>query len=214
MAISSTRLLGLATSGFDKIRIPFKLQPTYDNPASAIQYVDQTDNYLAEELRYGVLYGPFKELPFPVHMSSLLTRATQNSDKCHTIMDLSWPKGASINNAIHKFLEQYNSITYFDNKAPDHTVHLDASMAGMGAIFRDMVYTLPIPSHYQHLHITQLEKLNVVVALKVLASLGTNKIIDIRCDNPGCSRGTHFWENKRYFSGHLCQKRMLNTCHI
>ena len=29
--------------------------------------------------------------------------AKQNSDKRCTIMDLSWPKGASVNNAIHKF---------------------------------------------------------------------------------------------------------------
>ena len=48
-----------------------------------------------------------------------------------------------------------------------HTVHLDASMAGMGAVFRNMVYTLPIPHGYQNLYITQLEMLNVVVALKV-----------------------------------------------
>ena len=67
------------------------------------------------------------------------------------------------------FLEQYTGITCFNNKAHDHTMYLDASMAGMGSIFGDMVYTLPIPSHYQHLHITQLEKLNVVMALKVWA---------------------------------------------
>ena len=46
-----------------------------------------------------------------------------------------------------------------------------------------MVYTLPIPCHYSHLHITQLEMLNVVVALKVWASVWADKIIDIKCDN-------------------------------
>ena len=50
-------------------------------------------------------------------------------------------------------------------------------------MFANMVYTLPIPSHCKHLHITQLEMLNVVVALKVWASVWSNKIIDIKCDN-------------------------------
>ena len=38
---------------------------------------------------------------------------------------------------FNTFLDQYNRVTYFDNKVPDHTVHLDASLTGMGA-------TLPI----------------------------------------------------------------------
>ena len=64
-------------------------------------------------------------------------------------------------------LDQYNGVTYFDNKLPDHTVHLDASLAGMGATCANMVYALPISPHCRHLHITQLEMLNVVVALKL-----------------------------------------------
>ena len=84
---------------------------------------------------------------------------------------------------FNTFLDQYNGITYFSDKVADHTVHLDASLAGMGATFANMVYTLPIPCHYQHLHITQLEMLKVVVALKVWASVWSNKIIDIKCDN-------------------------------
>ena len=79
------------------------LQPTYDNHASATQYIDCVEQYINEELQYGAIYGPFKDLPFPVHVSPLMTRPKQNSDKRRTIMDLSWPKGASVNNAIHKF---------------------------------------------------------------------------------------------------------------
>ena len=84
---------------------------------------------------------------------------------------------------INTFLDQYNGATNFDNKVPDHTVHLDASMAGMGAVFGNMVYTLPIPHGYQNLHITQLEMLNLVLALKVWASFWQDKKLDIRCDN-------------------------------
>ena len=395
------------------------LQPTYDNHASAIQHIDCVEQYINEELQYGAIYGPFKDLPFPVHVSPLMTRPKQNSDKRRTIMDLSWPRGASVNNAIHKFrylntyfslsypsidnivnkvkalgpgsllfkvdisrafrhlridpgdidllgilhqdllldgslpfgfrlgsgffercsdairfimkqhnhnallnyiddliyiglpstihdsyqfllsllqdlglevsdsklvppstcvtclgiqvdtiqktlsipdeklqeikntcktwthknvvtkqqlqsllgsllyiskcikpariflnrmlqllrshhdskkfvlnseffrdlswfntfLNQYNGVTYFDHKKSDYTVHLDASLTGMGATFANMVYALPIPSDCKKLHITQLEMLNVVVALKVWASAWSNKIIDIKCDN-------------------------------
>ena len=90
------------------------LQPTYDNHASAIQYIDCVEQYINEELQYGAIYGPFKDLPFPVHVSPLMTRPKQNSDKRRTIMDLSWPKGASVNNAIHKFryLNTYFSLSY------------------------------------------------------------------------------------------------------
>ena len=84
---------------------------------------------------------------------------------------------------FNTFLDQYNGITYFDNKKPDYTVHLDASLSGMGAIFANMVYALPIPSYCNNLHITQLEMLNVVVALKVWPTAWSNKVIDIKCDN-------------------------------
>ena len=395
------------------------LQPTYENHTSANQYRDQIDEYLAEELSHGAIYGPFKQLPFPVHISPLMTRPKQNTDKRRTIMDLSWPKGASVNTSIHKFkyldtyfslsypsidhivqeikklgpgsllykvdisrafrhlridpgdidllgilhrdlfldgslpfgfrlgsgffercsdairfimkqhnhnallnyiddliyiglpskihqsykfllsllqdlglevsdsklvppstcvtclgiqvdtvnktlsipqeklqeiktvckawthkkvvtkqqyqsllgsllyitkcikpariflnrmlqvlrahhnshrftlqseffqdlcwfntfLDQYNGVTYFDNRTPQYVVHLDASLSGMGATFANMVYTLPIPCQFRHLHITQLEMLNVVVALKVWASAWADKVIDIKCDN-------------------------------
>ena len=59
---------------------------------------------------------------------------------------------SSLNDGFYKdlcwfntFLDQYNGVTYFDNKVSDHTVHLEASLAGMGAVFGNMVYTLSIP---------------------------------------------------------------------
>ena len=60
------------------------------------------------------MYGSFQQLPFPVHISPLMTRPKQNTDKRRTIMDLSWPKGASINSSNHKFryLDTYFSLSY------------------------------------------------------------------------------------------------------
>ena len=73
------------------------------------------------------------------------------------------------------FLQQYNGVTYFDHKKVDFEVHLDASLSGFGANFGPMVYALPLGDHFLHLHITQLEMLNIIVALKVWSNLFQNK---------------------------------------
>ena len=43
-----------------------------------------------------------------------MTREKQNSDSRRTIMDLSWPKGFSVNDAIHKckYLDSYFTLQY------------------------------------------------------------------------------------------------------
>ena len=46
-----------------------------------------------------------------------------------------------------------------------------------------MVYALPLGDHFLDLHITQLEMLNIIVALKVWAHLLQNKKVEIKCDN-------------------------------
>ena len=125
----------------------FKLQPTYHNHTSAIQYTEHIDRYISEELKYGAIYGPFKQLPFPVHISPLMTRPKQNTDKRRAIMDLSWPKGASINSAIHKFkyLDTYFSLSY---PSIDHIVH-HVKQLGPGSL----LYKVDISRAFRHLRI-------------------------------------------------------------
>ena len=72
------------------------------NHTSAIEHEQHIDQYIDEELKYGDLYGPFQHTPIPVHVSPLMTRAKQNSDKRRTVVDLSWPKNASVNGAVQK----------------------------------------------------------------------------------------------------------------
>ena len=81
------------------------------------------------------------------------------------------------------FLHQFNGVTFYDNKLIHHEVNLDASLNGLGACFGNKVYALPLPVGFMNLHITQLEMLNVVVALKVWANIWANKRIKISCDN-------------------------------
>ena len=109
--------------------------------------MDHIDQYLSEELKYGAIYGPFKQLPFPVHISPLMTRPKQNTDKRRTIMDLSWPEGASINSAIHKFkyLDTYFSLSY---PSIDHIVQ-EVKKLGPGSL----LYKLDISRAFRHLRI-------------------------------------------------------------
>ena len=104
-------------------------------------------SFFQEELQYGALYGPFDELPFPVHLSPLMPRAKQNSDKQSPIMDLNWPKGASVNNTIPKFK---NLDTYFALLYPsiDHLVE-KVKPLGTGSL----LYKVEISRAFRHLHI-------------------------------------------------------------
>ena len=58
---------------------------------------------------------------------------------------------------------------------------LDASLLGPGGVFGPSVYALPLGTEFQHLHITQLEIFNVVVALKVWSKLWVDKKVKIHC---------------------------------
>ena len=79
-----------------------KLQSTFSNRKSAELHMDQIINYLKDELSYGVIIGPFDKLPPSFHTSPLMTRDKQDSNKKRTIVDLSWPKGASVNDGVSK----------------------------------------------------------------------------------------------------------------
>ena len=84
------------------------------NHTSANQFKADVDAYIKEELDHGAIYGPFDNLPFPVHVSPLMTREKQNSTTRRTIVDLSWPKGVSVNDFVHKYkyLDTYFALQY------------------------------------------------------------------------------------------------------
>ena len=55
------------------------------------------DKYIQEELSYQAIIGLFNEMPFKMHISRLMSREKAGSNTRRTIIDLSWPKGASVN---------------------------------------------------------------------------------------------------------------------
>ena len=46
------------------------------------------------------MLGPLDHKPFDVHISPFMTREKSDSDSRRTIMDLSFPKGLSVNNGV------------------------------------------------------------------------------------------------------------------
>ena len=87
-----------------------QLQRVDSNHKSADTHLNHVKAYVQEELSHKAIIGPFEELPGSFHISPLMTRDKQDSDKKRTIMDLSWPKGHSVNNGVSK--EKYLGTQY------------------------------------------------------------------------------------------------------
>ena len=67
------------------------------------------------------------------------------------------------------FLKQFNSVVYYDPRPIQAELHLDACLTGMGGVFGNQCYALPIPRNFRQYSIVHLEMLNIVVALKPFA---------------------------------------------
>ena len=79
----------------------YAIQSEEINHKSALQYPSHVDVYLKEEMNHGAMLGPFKEPPIKdLHISPFMTRDKSSSDKRRVIIDLSWPKGQSVNSGV------------------------------------------------------------------------------------------------------------------
>ena len=85
------------------------------NHKSAIEFPNDIDAYIEEELKYDTLLGPFESHPIASgHCSPFMSSAKLNSDRRRIIIDLSWPLGASVNAGIDKtsYLGSAFSLTF------------------------------------------------------------------------------------------------------
>ena len=118
--------------------------------------------------------------PARIFQNRMLQMLRDNAHKTKILLndqffrDLTW---------CNVFLKQYNGVTFYDQINCHAKVHLDASLTGLGAIFDNMVYCLPIPMNYMDYNIVQLEILNILVACKIWASHWPNKCIKIWRNN-------------------------------
>lgn len=74
------------------------------NHKGAKMFPVQISKYLAKEKRYHAIVGPFKENPFccSAAVSPLNTVPKKSTDDRRIILDLSYPKGNSVNDSINK----------------------------------------------------------------------------------------------------------------
>ncbi|XP_035665155.1 uncharacterized protein LOC118408444 isoform X2 [Branchiostoma floridae] len=88
----------------------------HSNHRSALDYQADVDLFIDKELRYGAMCGPFRAnpFPFPVFPAPLQTVAKRDSDTRRVVVDLSYPSGQSVNDAIPKntFLGEPISLVY------------------------------------------------------------------------------------------------------
>ena len=81
------------------------------------------------------------------------------------------------------FLSEYNGVSFYDHVRTHHVVELDVCLEVLGGRWENLIYHLPLPSHYGNLGIAQLEMINILLAIRVFASLCHRKSILIKCDN-------------------------------
>ena len=73
------------------------------NHNSAIHYPEDIEAYLEEELKFKAILGPFQEPPLPnLHHSPFMTREKPRAPNRRVIIDLSYPKGQSVNAGVHR----------------------------------------------------------------------------------------------------------------
>ena len=87
---------------------------------------------------------------------------------------------------FQKFLPDFNGITFFDKPSlPEQdTLHLDASLTGLGGIWSNRVYSTPvidIPGF--DFKIVHLEMINILVALRLWGKFWKHSTVKIFCDN-------------------------------
>ena len=90
------------------------LQSVRENYRSALDFPQEIDRYIETETKYGALLGLFDSLPIDAHMSPLMTRSKQTSEKRRTVIDLSWPRGHSVSTGVYnnKYLDTYFKLQH------------------------------------------------------------------------------------------------------
>ena len=79
------------------------LVSTLQNHQSGSQFPSHVESYIGTEIGKRALMGPFAEPPVvPMHISPVMTRHKKDSEIRRIVVDLSWPRGYSVNDGIPK----------------------------------------------------------------------------------------------------------------
>ena len=89
-------------------------KPTLSNHKELLDYSKFIIDYITEEIHHGALLGPFNIIPFVpwAQFSPIMTREKKQSIKRRIIVNLSYPKGNSVNSGIKKGFYQGKPLTF------------------------------------------------------------------------------------------------------
>ena len=121
--------------------------------------------------------------PARMFVNRILQVFRKNSHKKCITMDGEFKKDLAW---FIRFLPEYNGIVFIDKQklGGNETLYIDACLTGMGGVWNDKVYSTPIFGIPQKFfNITNLEMLNILIALRVWAHQWANKEVLFRCDN-------------------------------
>ena len=129
-----------------------KLQCEMGNHRSAIEFPSHVEAYIKEELEHGAIVGPFDNVPIHnCHISPFMTRPKANSDTRRVIIDLSWPKGYSVNDGVDKNAYMGTDFHLTFPTIDDLTAEL--TKLGKGA----HLYKIDVSRAFRHLPIDPLD---------------------------------------------------------
>ena len=79
------------------------LRHDFKNHSSVVDFLSDVQAYLDEEINHGAIMGQYNVNPIPnSHVSPFMTREKPNAPNHRVIIDLSWPKHASVNAGVDK----------------------------------------------------------------------------------------------------------------
>ena len=124
------------------------LRSHLENHTSAKTYPQDVEAYLLEEIGYGAILGPFKEPPLKnLHVSPFMTREKPNAPHRRVIIDLSFPKGLSVNAGIGK--DRYLGTPFLLKLPTIDTITNQIKVLGRGC----MLYKIDISRAFRHVKI-------------------------------------------------------------
>ena len=126
----------------------------HEDHASAIQYRNDVDAYLQEELQHKAVLGPFTSHPISnAHFSPFMTREKAMSKNRCVIIDLSWPEDNSVHAGVDKdvYLGTDSMLTF---PTVDHITD-EIKAIGKGA----HLYKIDVSPAFRHVKLVTINSL-------------------------------------------------------
>ena len=120
---------------------------TEENHKSALEFRGDVNAYITEELKHNALLGPFVRKPISLHVSPFMTCEKADSSVRRTIVDLSWPKGFSVNHAVSK--QTYLGTTFMLNYPSVDNIIETLRKLGPSSL----IYKIDISRAFRHIRI-------------------------------------------------------------